>query len=139
MPILVNGETIDHLFLHLLSGLWIVVLCVFPFWGTLGHASKGVLDLLSCWQGSFQRQQSSEIWAVIPHCLLWCLWRERNSRIFEDGDRNILDLRLQFLRTLFDWMSATGLFSTHTFLEFLDHCHFRTWLYAATSSHLGHL
>jgi hypothetical protein len=70
---------------------------------------------------------------------VWCLWRERNSRIFEDCDLSIPDLRLLFLHTLFDWMMATGLFSFHTFLEFLDHCHFRNELSVSTSSHLVHL
>ena len=120
-----DGETIDHLFLHcsLAYDLWSFV---FSLFGVHWVMPRKVLDLLSCWQGSFRREQNSEIWAVIPHCLMWCLWRERNSRIFEDGERSILDLRLQFLRTLFDWMSASRLFSFHTFLDFLDHCHFRT-------------
>ena len=113
----------------------------FPFLGYIGSclekssvyylAGKAVLG------GS--RIQKSGLWSLIPHCLMWCLWRERNSSIFEDGDRSILDLRLQFLRTLFDWMSASRLFSFHTFLDFLDHCHFRTWLYAAMNSHLVRL
>ena len=36
---------------------------------------------------------------LIPHCLLWCLWRERNSRCFEDIERSIPDLKLLFFRT----------------------------------------
>ena len=37
--------------------------------------------------------------SLIPHCLLWCLWRERNSRYFEDIERSIPDLKLLFFRT----------------------------------------
>ena len=62
-----------------------------------------------CWQGSLGRHR--EIWMATPHCLLWCLWRERNARTFEDCERNILDLKLLFYRLLYDWMRATSLFS----------------------------
>ena len=104
-----DGESIVHLFLHcpVANDLWSFV---FSLFGVCWVMPRKITDLVSRWQGSFKRQKSYEIWAVIPHCLLWCLWRERNSRIFEDCDRSTLDLRLQFLRTLFDWMSATGCF-----------------------------
>jgi hypothetical protein len=68
----------------------------------------------------------AEIWKVIPHCFMWCLWREINSWLFEDCERNILDLQSHFLRTLRDWMGATWLFSSHTFLESLDLCTFKS-------------
>ena len=28
-----------------------------------------------------------------PHCVMWCIWRERNARSFEDIERNIPDLK----------------------------------------------
>ena len=59
-----------------------------------------VLGLLRCWQGSFGRYRNGYIWSIIPHCLLWCLWRERNGRCFEDIERSIPDLKLLFFRTL---------------------------------------
>ena len=70
-----------------------------------------VLDLLSCWQGSLGQHQNGVIWRAVPHCVMWCLWRERNCRTFEGCERNIFDLKLLLLRTLVDWMLATGLFS----------------------------
>ena len=57
--------------------------------------------------------------------LMWCIWRERNARTFEEGERNIVALRLHFFRTLFDWLSATDLYSSIFFLEFFDHCSFQ--------------
>ena len=37
-----------------------------------------------------------EIWKAVPHCLMWCIWRERNARTFEEGERNIMALKLCF-------------------------------------------
>ena len=34
---------------------------------------------------------------VVPHCLLWCIWMERNSRCFEDIERFMLDISSYFL------------------------------------------
>ena len=29
-------------------------------------------------------KHSSSIWNLVPSCLMWCIWRERNWRMFED-------------------------------------------------------
>ena len=51
------------------------------------------------------------IWRVVPHCVMWCLWQERNSRHFEDCERTIPELKLLFLHTLYEWVALIGLFS----------------------------
>lgn len=51
------------------------------------------------------------IWRVVPHCVMWCLWQERNSRHFEDCERTIPELKLLFLHTLYEWVASIGLFS----------------------------
>jgi hypothetical protein len=43
-------------------------------------------------------------------------------RSFEDSETSITNLKLLFIRTLFDWMQATGLFSFSSFQDFLDSC-----------------
>jgi hypothetical protein len=107
-----DGENIDHLFLHctVARELWSSVFILF---GVSWVMPRRVVDLLTCWQGSLGRHR--EIWKAIPHCLMWCLWRERN-----DSEQNIVDLKLLFYRSLYEWMRATGLFSFTTFLEFFD-------------------
>ena len=84
-----------------------------------------MVDLLTCRQGELGRHRHIEIWKAVPHCLMWCLWRERNMRTFEDIERNALELKLTFFRTLFDWMTAIELFSFISFLEFFYLCSIR--------------
>ena len=83
---------------------------------------RGVMDLLKCWKAGFGRTRNLVIWEAVPHCLLWCLWRERNDRCFEGREHHMLDMKALFLCTLLDWMVATGLFSVSTTLDLLDLC-----------------
>ena len=85
---------------------------------------QSVVGLLACWKGSFGRHRNGYIWFMVPHCLLWCLWRERNTRCFEDKERSISDLNLFFFRTLMDWLAALWNQSFPSFLDFLDSCNF---------------
>ena len=67
---------------------------------------KFVVGHLACWQGQFGRHQDGHIWLTVPHGLMWCLHRERNSRCSKDNERSRSDLKLFFFRTLLNWLSA---------------------------------
>ena len=66
------------------------------------------VELLACWEGKFGRHRNAAIWIAMPHCLMWCVWRERNNRHFEDLERSVSDLKLFFLKTLLDWVVVLG-------------------------------
>jgi hypothetical protein len=38
--------------------------------------------------------------------LIWCLWRERNNRNFENRERTIVELKSLFFNTLYHWTTA---------------------------------
>ena len=84
--------------------------------------SKTMVELLVCWQGKFGRHRNSAIWMDVPHCLMWCIWRERNNRRFEDLERSVLDLKLFFLKTLLDWVIVLGFRSFSSVRGFMDFC-----------------
>jgi hypothetical protein len=62
------------------------------------------------------------IWKAIPHCIMWCLWIERNLRSFDDIEMGVNDLKILCFRTLFDWINASGCFSLLSLQVFLDSC-----------------
>ena len=69
--------------------------------------------LFGWWNGL--GQHSSDIWNLIPLCLMWIVWKEGNRLIFEavtSSDSKLLD---GFALTLFDWFRAWG-FTTSTIL-----------------------
>ena len=88
-----NGESVDHLLIHcpIAFDLWSMV---FTLFGIHWVMPKTVVDLLACWQGKLGRHRNSAIWMTVPHCFIWCIWRERNNRNFEDLERSVADLKL---------------------------------------------
>ncbi|KAI8548083.1 hypothetical protein RHMOL_Rhmol07G0244900 [Rhododendron molle] len=45
--------------------------------------SKNVMELLIAWEGVRMAKRRKQTWALIPLCLMWVIWRERNLRCFE--------------------------------------------------------
>jgi hypothetical protein len=119
-----NGETVDHLLLHcsFTKEVWDMVFVLF---GVHWVMPRKLVDLLACWQGCFGQHRHIAIWKCIPHCLLWCIWRDQNCRSFEGIERSVADLKQMVHKTLFEWVSASGSFSCSNYLEFLDLCFFQ--------------
>ena len=55
----------------------------------------------------------------MPSCLLWCLWRERNNRSYEDRKRTLHEIIYLFFSTLYPWTATSVsplVISYHDFL-----------------------
>ena len=90
-------------------------------WYLLGDAAK-VVDLLDCWSCNFRRHRNIVIWRIVPHCLMWRIWRERNLRSFEDRNWSILEFKPFFFSTLLEWCLGIPSFSCNSLSGLLDHC-----------------
>ena len=53
---------------------------------------------------------------VVPHCVIWCIWKERNSRCFEDNERSMPDLKLLFFRENYSFGHLSIIVKTFFFL-----------------------
>jgi hypothetical protein len=82
------------------------------------------VDLLSGWQELFGIHRHFAVWWLVPHCVMWCLWRERNTRHFEDCESTIPELKLLFFQTLYEWVLALGSFSLSSLVEIMNLCAF---------------
>jgi hypothetical protein len=113
-----NGETAEHLLLHcpVAGGLWSWVLKAF---GIHWVISGTVAELLFSWWNGLGRH-SSDIWNLVPACLMWSIWKERNQRIFEDVFKADNQLLEGFILNLFDWSKAWGFSSCTSIPEFIS-------------------
>ena len=60
------------------------------------------------------------VWA----CLMWLVWWERNTCIFEDNERPIDLLKYLLFGTLFQWAHIWGFTNCIPISEFLHSIHF---------------
>ena len=106
-----NGESVDHLFLHcpVAAGLW--------NFGVKWVISGRFRDLLFSWQNWFGKH--SLIWNMVPACLLWTLWTERNRRIFEECECSESQLVESFCISLYHWSHAWGFTSSSSLVSFI--------------------
>ena len=112
------GETVDHLLSHCGKAyqLWCFVFRIF---GISWVPSCTVRDFLFSWR-DWLGKHSSYIWNLVPLCLMWCIWRERNWWTFEDLNRSKDQLLALFSGSLFDWARAWGLTSSDSISLFLS-------------------
>jgi hypothetical protein len=72
-----------------------------------GKKFEKVVDLLFGWFNWFGKH-NSKVRNLVPLCLMWTLWRERNRRTFEDADHLEAKLLELFYGLLFDWSRVWG-------------------------------
>jgi hypothetical protein len=116
-----SGESIDHLFLHCMvaTELWRTILQMFEVEWIMPRSVK---DMLGSWRGQKGNQTLIPIWRMAPLCLMWCVWRERNARCFEDCEIDLMNLKRMMLQTMFMWREKFQLMHECSFFEFIDRC-----------------
>jgi hypothetical protein len=99
-----DGESVDHLLLHcdVASTLWNLVLSQF---GMSWVMPSRVIDLFACWWKA-GRLRSAAVWTMVPICIFWCVWNERNLRCFEDMENSLENIVASFFRMLYFWTVA---------------------------------
>jgi hypothetical protein len=108
---------VDHLLLHcdVAYAMWSAI---FSRFGLSWVMPLRVFDLFACWWTA-GRPMSAVIWKMVPTCILWCVWKERNDRCCEDLERSSEEILASFFHTLYLWTVAFVSPLSFTFDEFL--------------------
>lgn len=95
-----DGESVNHVLLHcsVARGLWVHVFGILNLHWIM---PERVTDVLLSWGRKFANPIAKAIWKMILSCIWWCLWRERNSRCFEDSAMSFEHLKDGLMHSLF--------------------------------------
>ena len=121
-----NVESVDHLlrFCPIAHSLQTYMLRLF---GIDQVMPSSVVDLLFCWY-YWLGKHNSDIWNLVPGCLMWTTWTKWNQHFFEDKGKTVVQLLDLCHQTLFDWSRCWGLSNCFTFMEFLSSISISQWL-----------
>ena len=98
-----------------IDNLWSAIFEVF---GIHWVMPKTVSSLLFAWRNWFGKHLSI-IWNMVPACLIWLVWTERNTCIFEDNERTLNLLKPLLFGTLFQWAHVWGFTNCISISNFL--------------------
>ena len=73
-----------------------------------------------CIVGAFGWENLIKTWNMVPGCLMWIVWTERNRHSFEDTKKSLVQLQALCQKTLFDWSRCWGFSECSTILEFIS-------------------
>jgi hypothetical protein len=116
-----SGEFIVHFLLHceVAMEVWNMVCQLF---GVMWVMSGSVTDLLGSWRTQKSNRTVLQTWRMVPLCVMWSIWRERNARNFEDCKLGILELKKRVIQTPFSWSVMWHSPQVATLADFLDFC-----------------
>jgi hypothetical protein len=81
---------------------------------------RTMLALLTSWGASIGFGRVKEAWWLAPLCLLWCIWQERNARLFEDVKTSMVELQKRLLNMLYFWIASHHCLNDFTYVDFLN-------------------
>ena len=113
-----SGEFVDHLLIHchVANSLWVFMLQASGIQWVL---PSSVVELLFCWN-HWLGKHDSDIWNLIPGCLMWTIWMERNCRSFEDSEKSLVELIGLCQINLFDWSRCWGFTEFSSIVQFFS-------------------
>ena len=112
------GETVDQLFLHcgVVREIWSFV---FRSFGVVWVLPERIMELLFGWWNWFAKT-SLGVWNLVPSCLMWTIWQERNSRTFKNIESFVGKIMESCFGSLFDWSRVWGLTLSSSIGDFLE-------------------
>ena len=63
--------------------------------------------------GSWFRKHSLDVCNLMPACLMWIVQKEWNSRMFEDVERSLDQLKPLLIRSLLDLVLGMGFYALY--------------------------
>ena len=108
-----------HILLHCMKAsiLWQLDFALFYVQWVMLSSMRGVL--LS-WNDFSVGNKRKKAWKVVPLCIFWSIWRERNRRAFEDRENLDQTIKFFFLYLFWDWIGVYMGDCVTSLIDFVD-------------------
>ncbi|CAN0879471.1 hypothetical protein LINGRAHAP2_LOCUS13060 [Linum grandiflorum] len=77
----------------------------------LGPFQNDMVGFILAWKGMNCISRFKDVIKVLLHATLWCIWLERNRRIFREESRSTLQILHQICSLVGVWLQSWGMFS----------------------------
>ncbi|WMV38706.1 hypothetical protein MTR67_032091 [Solanum verrucosum] len=101
-------ETNNHLFLHcrVTAQIWYLFQSIIQDpWVVPEHTA----DLLNCWMRRGGSKTQKKWWNLVPSCIWWSIWKERNNRCFKNITNPMQKVKENCINTLYFWCKEEGI------------------------------
>jgi len=97
-----EAETVNHLFLHcrITNILWSIFI---NSKGLLWVMPRNIVQALKIWSSFAYISGHKERWKIIPTCIWWSVWKERNLRCFQNKSNSIQKMKMNCLVLFHFW------------------------------------
>ncbi|KAG5568097.1 hypothetical protein H5410_064887, partial [Solanum commersonii] len=129
-------ETVNHLFLHCkwTDQLWQMFIQKRKIkWTKPGS----IIEVLQCWNRDGNAGKNEKRWRIVPACIWWTIWKERNQRCFEGKQNNIQKIKANCLGLYYFWCKQVVIEDVENIFIIVPFMHFKTNLLFVSSGRLG--
>ncbi|WMV10142.1 hypothetical protein MTR67_003527 [Solanum verrucosum] len=112
-------ETVNHLFLHCkwTDQLWQMFIQKRKIKWTKPGSIK---EVLQCWNRDGNAGKNEKRWRIVPACIWWTIWKERNQRCFEGRQKNIQKIKTNCLGLYYFWCKQVVIEDAENVFNIID-------------------
>ena len=109
----------DHILLHYTRTrvLWHLL---FSLFGVVWVLPSSIREVLLGWHGSFVGKKRKKTWRAAPLYRFWTIWKERNSKTFDNEGQSIQGLKSSFSCNLGAWCKMHIVPRPHSLIDFVE-------------------
>lgn len=79
-----------------------------------------ISEALTSWEEVGALAKDKSRWRLIPACIWWTVWKERNSRCYEGRENDVQKIKLNFILQLCFWCNQIYSNDTMSIIDVVD-------------------
>ena len=115
-----QAETINHLFLHCkwTDQLWRIFSSLRKITWV---KPRNIAQLLNCWINIGNTTIKEERWRIVPTCIWWTVWKERNQICFKGKKNNLQNFKMNCTALYYFWCKQKVLVQAEELFDVIDY------------------